>query len=199
MAKAFAADTSDESFLPSSLYHIFHSSKRQVQPGRNFLLRDMRIALWDKRGPFCICFYCICRRARVDLRRVSRRHGRVTAHASRNSTHDGEGEGMRGLGMGFHRVNYTIFAAGRVGFRGRFPWPRKVSVVRREQIRVLNQNRRGLSTFQLFNRRSPPGSAQPFNFSTCLTAAHSAAQTAAESIHIRLIPPSIYNKAHTEG
>ena len=166
MAKAFAADTSDESFLPSSLYHIFHSSKRQVQPGRNFLLRDMRIALWDKRGPFCICFYCICRRARVDLRRVSRRHGRVTAHASRNSTHDGEGEGMRGLGMGFHRVNYTIFAAGRVGFRGRFPWPRKVSVVRREQIRVLNQNRRGLSTFQLFNRRSPPGSAQPFNFST---------------------------------
>ena len=33
--------------------------------------------------------------------------------------------------------NYTIFAAGRVGFRGRFPWPRKVSVVRREQIRVL--------------------------------------------------------------
>ena len=42
----------------------------------------------------------------------------------------------------------------------------KVSVVRREQILVLNQNRRGLSTFQLFNRRSPPGSAQPFNFST---------------------------------
>ena len=26
-----------------------------------------------------------------------------------------------------------------------------MSVVRREQIRVLNQNRRGLSTFQLFN------------------------------------------------
>ena len=64
-------------------------------------------------------------------------HGRVTAHASRDSAHDGEGEGKRGLGMGFHRVNYTIFAALRVGFRGRFPWPRKVSVVRREQIRVL--------------------------------------------------------------
>ena len=58
-------------------------------------------------------------------------------HASRNSAHDGEGEGKRGLGMGFHRVNYTIFAALCVGFRGRFPWPRKVSVVRREQIRVL--------------------------------------------------------------
>ena len=73
---------------------------------------------------------------------MPRRVRRVTAHASRNSAHDGEGEGKRGLGMGFHRVNYTIFAAGRVVFRGRFPWPRKVSVVRREQIRVLNQNRR---------------------------------------------------------
>ena len=30
----------------------------------------------------------------------------------------GEGEGKRGLGMGFHRLNYTIFAALRVGFRG---------------------------------------------------------------------------------
>ena len=50
--------------------------------------------------------------------------------------------------MGAHRVNYTIFAALRVGFRGRFPPPQKVSVVRRspfgmannvscEQIRVL--------------------------------------------------------------
>ena len=58
-------------------------------------------------------------------------------HASRNSAHDGEGEGKRRLGTGFHRVNYTIFAALRVGFRDRFPWPRKVSVVRREQIRVL--------------------------------------------------------------
>ena len=42
----------------------------------------------------------------------------VTAHAGRNSAHDSEGEGKRGLGLGFHRVNYTIFAAGRVGFRG---------------------------------------------------------------------------------
>ena len=54
---------------------------------------------------------------------LGHRHGCVTAHASRNSAHDGEGEGKRGLGMGSHRVNYTIFAAGRVGFRGRFPWP----------------------------------------------------------------------------
>ena len=59
------------------------------------------------------------------------------AHASRNSAHDDEGEEKRGLGMGFHRVSYTIFAVGCVGFRGRFSWPRKVSVVRREQIRVL--------------------------------------------------------------
>ena len=66
--------------------------------------------------PFCICFYCICRAARVDLRRILHPFRRVTAHASRNSAHDGEGEGKRGLGMGFHRVNYTIFAALRVGF-----------------------------------------------------------------------------------
>ena len=112
-------------------------------------------ASWDKRvKPSCICFYCICCDTRVVLRRVFHRHGRVTAHASRNSAHDSEGERKRGLGMGFHRVNYIIFAALRVGFRDRFPWPRKVSVVRREQILVLNQNRRGLSTFQ------------PFNFST---------------------------------
>ena len=71
---------------------------------------------------------------------LGQRDGRVTAHVSHHSAHDGEGEGKRGLGMGFHRVNYTIFAALCVGFRGRFPWPRKVSVVRREQIRVLNQN-----------------------------------------------------------
>ena len=89
------------------------------------------------RRPFCICFYCICCGARVGLRRILHPFRRVTAHASRNSAHDGEGEGKRGLGMGFHRVNYTISAAGRVGFRGRFPPPRKVSVVRREQIRVL--------------------------------------------------------------
>ena len=111
----------------------------------------------------CICFYCICRGARVVLCRGFHRHRRVTAHASRNPTHDSEGERKRGLGMEFHRVNYTIFAAGCVGFRGRFPPPRKVSVVRREQILVLNQNRRGLSTFQLFNlstsqvpRKLPP-------------------------------------------
>ena len=114
--------------------------------------------------------------------------------------------------MGFHRVNYTIFAAGRVGFRGRFPWPRKVSVVRREQIRVLNQNRRGLSTFQLFNLSTGVAHPAPPNLSTCLTAAHSAAQgaahsaaqgaahsaaqTAAKSNHI---PPSIYSKTYREG
>ena len=115
-------------------------------------VKDRHAAIWYKR--VCICFYCICCDTRVGLRRGFHRHGRVTAHASRDSAHDGEGEGKRGLGKGFHRVNYTISAAGRVGFRGRFPWPRKVSVVRREQIRVLNQNRRGLSTFQ------------PFNFST---------------------------------
>ena len=68
---------------------------------------------------------------------LGQRDGRVTAHVSHHSAHDGEGEGKRGLGMGFHRVNYTIFAALRVVFRGRFPPPRKVSVVRREQIRVL--------------------------------------------------------------
>ena len=58
-------------------------------------------------------------------------------HASRDSAHDGEDERKRGLVTAVHRVNYTIFAALRVGFRGRFPWLRKVSVVRREQIRVL--------------------------------------------------------------
>ena len=123
------------------------------------------------KGPFGICFYCICRRARVGLRRIIYPFRRITAHASRNSAHDGEGERKRRLGMGFHRVNYTISAALCVGFRGRFPWPRKVSVVRREQIRVLNQNRRSLSTFQPFNFST----FQPFNFSTCLTAAQTAA------------------------
>ena len=87
--------------------------------------------------PFCICFNCICRDTRGVLRRILYPFRRVTARASRNSAHDGEGDRKRGLGMGFHRVNYTIFAAVRVGFRGRFPPPRKVSVVRREQIRVL--------------------------------------------------------------
>ena len=37
-------------------------------------------------------------------------------HASRDSAHDGEGERKRGLVTVVHRVNYTIFAAGRVGF-----------------------------------------------------------------------------------
>ena len=105
------------------------------------------------------------RSGNVELRRGSHRHRRVTAHASRHSAHDGEGEGKRGLGMGFHRVNYTISAALCVGFRGRFPWPRKVSVVRREQIRMLNQNRRGLSTFQPFNFST--GEAQLFNLFNC--------------------------------
>ena len=103
---------------------------------------------------FCICFYCICRGARVELRLVFHRYGRVTAHASRNSAHDGEGEGKRGLGMGAHGVNYTIFAALRVNLRGRFPWSLKV-----------------LSTSQPFNLST----FQPFNFSTCLTAAQGAA------------------------
>ena len=62
---------------------------------------------------------------------------KASAHASRNSVHDGESERKRGLVTVVHRVNCTIFAALCVGFRGRFPWPRKVSVVRREQIRVL--------------------------------------------------------------
>ena len=82
-------------------------------------------------------FYCICRGARVDLRRIIYPFRRVTAHASRNSAHDGEGERKRGLVTAVHRVNYTIFTALRVNLRGRFPPPRKVSVVRREQIRVL--------------------------------------------------------------
>ena len=90
-----------------------------------------------KRVSNCICFYCICRAARVGLRRILYPFRRVTARASRDSAHDGEGERKRGLGLGFHRVNYTIFAALCVGFRGGFSWPRKVSVVRREQIRVL--------------------------------------------------------------
>ena len=82
----------------------------------------------------------------------------------------------------------------------------KVSVVRREQIRVLNQNRRGLSTFQPFNFST--SSAQPFNFSTCLTAAQTAAQSAAE-ITVRTksncrgayprTKTSLYSKTYTEG
>ena len=48
------------------------------------------------------------------------------AHASRDSAHDGEGEGKRGLGMGFHRLNYTIFLAAvlvlaAVAWAGRAP------------------------------------------------------------------------------
>ena len=66
--------------------------------------------------PFCICFYCICCAARVELRQIIYPFRRVTAQASHHSAHDGEGEGKRGLGMGLHRVNYTIFAALRVGF-----------------------------------------------------------------------------------
>ena len=134
----------------------------------------------------CICFYCICRGARVVLCRGFHRHRRVTAHASRNPTHDSEGERKRGLGMEFHRVNYTIFAAGCVVPRGRFPWPRKVSVVRREQIRVLIKT---ATAFQPFNLST----SQPFNLSG---AAQSAAQTAAESSNIH---PSIYSKTYTEG
>ena len=100
--------------------------------------------LWDKRvRPFCICFYCICCDTRVDLRRGFHRHGRVTAHVSRHSAHDGEGEGKRGLVTVVHRVNYTIFAALCVGFRGS----------------------NGLVVSQLFNFSTGP--AQPFNFSTC--------------------------------
>ena len=148
-----------------------------------------------KRVSNCICFYCICRGARVGLRRGFHRHGCVTAHVSRNSAHDGEGEGKRGLVTVVHRVNYTIFAAGSVGFRGRFPWLRKVSVVRREQIRVLNQNRTPASASALrttFGRgicvirratcranRRGLSTFQPFNFSTCLTAAQTAAESAA--------------------
>ena len=61
-------------------------------------------------------------------------HGRVTAHASRNSAHDSEGEGKRGLGTVVHRVNYTIFAALRVGFRGRFPWLEMVKSDRKSVV-----------------------------------------------------------------
>ena len=52
---------------------------------------------------------------------LGQRDGRVTAHASRDSAHDGEGERKRGLVTVVHRANYTIFAAVHVGFRGRFP------------------------------------------------------------------------------
>ena len=59
----------------------------------------------DKRvRPFCICFYCICRRARVGLRRILYPFRRVTAHASRNSAHDSEGEGKRGGGAAYRRA-----------------------------------------------------------------------------------------------
>ena len=104
-----------------------------------------------QKGPFCICFYCICCAANGILRRIIHPFRRVTAQASHHSAHDSEGEGKRGLGMVFHRVNYTIFAALRVGFRG---------------------------------------SELP-----CADEMQSPAQNAAESIHIRLIPPSIYGKA----
>ena len=124
---------------------------------------------WYKRVSNCICFYCICCGARGVLRRVFHPFRRVTAHVSRHSAHDGEGERKRGLVTVVHRVNYTIFAALRVGFRGRFPWPRKVSVVRREQIRVLIKTAAAFqpfnfSTSQLLNRLRP--TFQLFNFST---------------------------------
>ena len=44
--------------------------------------------------------------------------GRGLKCDSRNSAYDGEGEGKRRLVTVVHRVNYTIFAAGRVVFRG---------------------------------------------------------------------------------
>ena len=50
----------------------------------------------------------------------------------------------------------------------------------------------GLVASQLFNLSTV--SAQPFNFSTCLTAAHSAAQTAAEPVTSLSPPSSIYSK-----
>ena len=37
----------------------------------------------------------------------------------------------------FNLSKFRLLWQTTVGFRGRFPWPRKVSVVRREQIRVL--------------------------------------------------------------
>ena len=120
----------------------FSVSEKRTSPKR-FLRSSIKPKSFSSRighkrvRPFCICSYCICCAARVDLRRGFHRHGCVTAHASRNFAHDSEGERKRGLVTVVHRVNYTIFAALRVGFRGRFPWPRKVSVVRREQIRVL--------------------------------------------------------------
>ena len=73
--------------------------------------------------------------------------------------------------MVVHRVNYTIFAAGRVGFRGRFPPPRKVSVVRREQIRVL------IKTAPLLGH---PRCGRPLVGGYAQTAAQGAAKTAAE-------------------
>ena len=134
------------------------AAARHLDVGGDALAQALDVAdhadLGYKRDPPVYVLYCICRDARGEMRRIIHPFQRVTAQASRNSAHDGEGEGKRGLGMGFHRVNYTIFAALRIGFRGRFPWPRKVSVVRREQIRVLNPNRHSLSTFQ------------PLNFST---------------------------------
>ena len=51
MAKAFAANAPNETFLPGSFYHILNTSKRQVQTGRNLLLRDMRIALNHVQNP----------------------------------------------------------------------------------------------------------------------------------------------------
>ena len=70
--------------------------------------------------PFCICFYCICCGARGVLRRILYPFRRVTAHASRNSANDSEGECKRGLVTVVHRVNYTIFAASRVALCGGF-------------------------------------------------------------------------------
>ena len=54
--------------------------------------------------PFCICFYCICRAARGEMRRILYPFRRVTAHASRDSAHDGEGEGKRGGGAAYRRA-----------------------------------------------------------------------------------------------
>ena len=71
--------------------------------------------------PFCICFYCICCDTRVGLRRILHPFRRVTAHISRHSAHNCEGESEGGLCAVRHSVNYTIFAALCVGFRGRFP------------------------------------------------------------------------------
>ena len=162
-----------------------------------FHIRQTHVVWYKRVRPFCICFYCICCGARGVLRRILHPFRRVTAQASRNSAHDSEGEGKRGLGMGFHRVNYTIFAALCVNLRGRFSLPRKVSVVRREQIRVLIKTA-PLPVHPRCGRPLVGGYAQTaaqtaaaFQLFNLSTAAQGAAQTAAESSNI---PPSIYSK-----